>query len=72
MDLELVLTEDLLDELKRRHDHMIFAGIQLGTGNNRDDEHRSWKGHSMWCQALALQVIRGLQDWEREPEKAED
>jgi hypothetical protein len=32
-DLDLIPTEDLLNALKRRYDHMVFAGIKKMGGD---------------------------------------
>ena len=63
-DLSLLSTDDLLDALKARFDHMIFAGIRL-TGHARDEQQTAWNGHYLWCQGLATTLIRDLQDAER-------
>ena len=36
-DLDLVPTEDLLQALKRRFDHMVFAGIKHIGGDRGED-----------------------------------
>jgi hypothetical protein len=36
-DLDLVPTEDLLKALKRRFDHMVFAGIKEMGGDQGED-----------------------------------
>jgi len=40
-DLDLVPTEDLLKALKRRFDHMVFAGIKNMGGGQGEDSARS-------------------------------
>ena len=36
-DLDLIPTEDLLKALKRRYDHMVFAGIKDMGGDQGED-----------------------------------
>jgi hypothetical protein len=67
MDLSLVPTADLIDALKARFSHMIFAGIQV-SGHASDEQNQAWTGHALFCQGLAMGLIRELQDWERDPE----
>jgi hypothetical protein len=51
VNLELVSVEDLLDELERRHDTMIFAGVQT-LDAQRDQRIRQGKGE--WYRQMGL------------------
>jgi len=66
-DLSLVPTDDLLDTLRQRFDHLIFAGVLI-TGTSVDQHMESWHGHAVWCQGLATDIIRTIQDAARQPE----
>ena len=65
IDLDLVPTDEMVEELKSRFDHLIFAAMRI-TGTTVDEEHTSWHGHAVWCQGLAVGMIRVIQDWDRE------
>lgn len=60
-DLALVSTDELLDELVRRHDAMIFAAYQ-----DRTDElsmySRRWHGGNIPCLGLARFVSLRIED----------
>lgn len=70
MDFSLVPTDDLLEALKARYDHVVFGGYRVEEKPGKDTERRFWNGHGMWCQALACELIRAIQDWERESDRA--
>lgn len=59
-DLELITTEALLDEIMRRFEHGVFAGMNVtvdnqdGTGDNC--AQYVWKGCSLTCAGLAAEV----------------
>lgn len=63
-DLSLIPTDDLLDALEIRFDHMIFSGAQI-TGTEVDEGQTKWGGHLLFCQGLAASLLRDLQDAER-------
>ena len=71
-DLSLVPTNDLVDALRKRFDVFIFSGLQRNEKPGRDVERRAWEGNAIWCQGLATELIRGLQDWERDGEDRDD
>ena len=64
-DLSLVPTDDLLEALKARCEHMIFSALAI-SGYGDDPNPRYFKGHSVFCQGLCADLIRDIQDWERE------
>jgi hypothetical protein len=60
MNLELVTTQDLYDELKRRCEHLVIAGL-MKRPTEDDPEHcvmsYVYSGIPFICQGLAIQVI---------------
>jgi hypothetical protein len=69
-DLSLVPTDDLVDALRKRFDVFIFAGLQRGEKPGKDVERQAWDGHALWAQGLAAELIRRIQDWERDEDDA--
>lgn len=63
-DLGLVPTDAMLDELKKRFDHLVFAGTKIGGAGRNDEEHRIWHGHTVYCAGLAVGLVRFVQDGE--------
>lgn len=49
--LDLVPTDDLLDELARRFDTMIFAGVRSLDGHR---DHRTRHGTGEWLRQMGL------------------
>ena len=73
IDLSLVATDDLLKELERRLDFMIFAGMkELGEGLQTNEHSSRWKGHVTFCAGMATDLIREMQDWAIEDEDEDD
>lgn len=71
IDLETVSTDDLIDELQRRFDHSIFAGVK-----EMDDSHDAsdvrWKGSRLQCAGLsqwANRLVLASYAKERMPKK---
>lgn len=63
-DLETTSTEDILTELTKRYEHVIFAGIKMRpTPDNPTGFIRSWrfKGSSEMCQGLAYGIMSHAQ-----------
>lgn len=54
--LELVSTSDLIDELMRRHEHAIFAGMKFRQGGLV--RSRQAVGNKITCAGLGLWVSR--------------
>ena len=76
VDLELVSTDDLIDEVFRRADHGIIGLLQVGThGDESFTCWRRWKGNSHTCMGLATDatgaIMASLRDCE-EPDDEED
>ena len=65
VELGLVPTDDLIEALKARFDHMIFAGVQV-RGTDVNAHREAWNGHVVWCAGMATDLIRAMQDWARE------
>jgi len=55
--LELVSTPDLLNELMRRHEHAVFAGMKFRQGGVLV-RSRGAVGNKITCAGLALWVSR--------------
>lgn len=59
--LELATMDQLLDELMKRCDHAVFAGMLLdappGQAVGRIDEKRRIEGNTRTCQGLACGLI---------------
>ena len=59
-DLELITTEDLIEELMRRADHGVFSAM-IVTKDNKDGSgdnyaQHVWKGCSLTCAGLAAEL----------------
>lgn len=65
MELSLIPTEQLIDELDKRFCHFVFSGCQVLTGKEGSKEEskiftmRKWNGNSATCIGLCgmLQVV---------------
>jgi len=57
-DIELIPTVALINELMRRHEHSIFAGVQTNVGgqNNRLTA-RHYSGDWAYCSGLCNEII---------------
>ena len=63
IDLELVPTDDLLEELLRRVDHGIFSGLQTGThGGDNHTYIGRWTGNTHTCIGLGADLNRAMLD----------
>ena len=57
MDLSLVSTHDLLNEITKRYDHIVISGLQLGyEASGLDYKTRRWKGQPEICVGLAQRM----------------
>ena len=54
-DLELVSTDDLLDEVIRRFETCIFAALKVEQSNMETEEY-CWFGHSLACAGLTANL----------------
>lgn len=54
-DLELASTDDLLDEILRRFDTCVFAGLKVERPNVETEEY-CWFGHSLACTGLTANL----------------
>ncbi len=55
LDLKLVPTSDLLEEVLHRFDHAVFSGMRVQNNNDIDTMGR-WHGNSFACAGLAVDV----------------
>lgn len=79
--LTFASTNDLLDELCKRFDHVVFAGMKVrplkeGEIDTPDGQiYEKWRkvGNTRTCQGLAFGAMMRLNyDWEENAESAED
>jgi hypothetical protein len=71
MDLDLIETSALLDELFKRFDHAVFSGIR-GHDKNKYAVAARYKGNAFTCHGLAGNVAkRALDDWRQTSEDAD-
>lgn len=62
-DLSLVPTDDLIQELRRRVDHMIVSYMQVAIdGPDSFTTTRLFHGNRITCQGLAMETIRTIQE----------
>ncbi len=71
MNLELTTTDDLLDELCVRFDHMVFAGMKVRPDNQPESadgqmyEKKRTKGNTRVVQGLCFAMMLFKQaDWD--------
>jgi len=73
VDLELVATDDLIDEVLRRVDHGIVGLLQAGThGEDTFTCLRRWTGNSHACMGLATDTNYAIMTFLRECEEPDD
>lgn len=70
IDLSLVETEVLLNEVFNRFDSIIVMGVQNKTTTKTDSYYRRWAGGDASCLGL-LELLKGIikNDYLREMEK---
>ena len=71
MDLELVSTDELFDELKRRFDGMIFHGVKNKYKDSKEDTFFArWEGGGVLaiglCEALKKRLLEEYKNQEVE------
>ncbi len=59
MDLETVSTDELVDELQKRFDHVVFAAVKE-MDQVHDASDVRWKGSRLTCAGLAQWANRCL------------
>lgn len=53
IDLSVIPTKELVDELVGRFDHSVFCGMQVGGAGPKDSVfRRRWKGNTHTCVGL--------------------
>ena len=57
MNLELIETDQLLDELMRRFEHAVFHGLKVNEALESHYECRRQCGNSRTCQGLAFGIM---------------
>lgn len=64
MNLELIETDQLLDELMNRFDHAVFAGMKV---KQDESTYERWQktGNLRTCQGLAFGLIARCEDYRR-------
>ena len=66
LELELATTEQLIEQLTARYDHLVVAGIKAHPLPDRPHEFiRMWrfKGNGETCQGLACGLISNIQKY---------
>lgn len=52
MTLELIPTEDLVNEIKSRYTSLVIFGVQEGTGEGQDTFYHNYSGSKHSCLGL--------------------
>lgn len=65
-NLDLVLIDDLIEAIKNRYDHFIFAGIKLKSSQGKDWYHTEFNSSYSICLGLC-EVVKAdiLKDLEK-------
>lgn len=64
VNIELIETDRLIDELMRRFDHAVFAGMKVQA---EESQYERWfkTGNLRTCQGLAFGIIARCEDHRR-------
>lgn len=65
MNLELIETQALIDELLGRFEHAVFAGLKVNEATESQYEVRHQVGNQRTCQGLAFGIIARCEDYRR-------
>lgn len=65
MNLELIETQALIDELLGRFEHAVFAGLKVNEATESQYEVRQQVGNQRTCQGLAFGIIARCEDYRR-------
>lgn len=65
MNLELIETQALIDELLRRFEHAVFAGMKVNDASEAQYETYQQVGNARTCQGLAFGLIARCEDYRR-------
>lgn len=65
MNLELIETDKLINELLRRFEHAVFAGMKVNEASESQYEIRQTIGNQRTCQGLAFGIIARCEDYRR-------
>jgi hypothetical protein len=65
MNLELIETQALIDELLARFNHAVFAGLKVNEAMETQYEVRQSVGNQRTCQGLAFGLIARCEDYRR-------
>lgn len=65
MNLELIETQALIDELLGRFEHAVFAGLKVNEATEIQYEVRQQVGNQRTCQGLAFGIIARCEDHRR-------
>lgn len=73
-ELKLVVTQDLLNELKCRFDHLVFKGMRLeGKSSDKNVAMFDWYGEHAVCLGLCDQIKHDIhKDSDEQFEKLEE
>lgn len=63
MNLQLIPTEELLEELRNRFGAIIFRGIQISPKGDDDDIYiNDWNGGSDLCIGMCIKLQKDIMD----------
>ena len=61
--LDLVSTDDLINQLASRYDHAVFAGVKVERAPRQDIESLRWKGNNRICQGLCAHLTAEIEEY---------
>ena len=70
-DLQLIGTKEILEELKSRFEHMVFAGVKTHVHKENDSVTvRRYSGNLTVCRGLCSELETDIADEHKRQEKA--
>lgn len=57
-DINLYSTAELLDELGKRYDHAMFAGVQIVNIAGHTIHEQRFKGNTLFCMGMASKMLQ--------------
>ncbi len=69
-DLNFIPTDDLIDEICKRHDHIVIAGMKVCDEKGAYITVRRWQGNSFVCLGVVevvKQMISGAEIFNSKP-----
>ena len=63
VELGLIATDYLIDELFKRFEHSVFGGLQIGVGDGTQQQIiRKWIGNTTTCAGLSFSLAHAIMD----------